>query len=180
MGRTKALLPIDDEVFVVRLSRALSSAGASPVVVTVPEPPDDAPVLSALRTLPVTAVRNASPDDGLAGSLATALALFPADAEAMVVCPVDMPFVTTPLVERLARLVEAGAPAAVPVVDDAWGHPVVVSRALFDEVSRCAAEGGLRAVLDRHLDDVALLPWDDRRILENINTPADYVRVVGR
>lgn len=180
MGRAKALLPIDDEVFVTRLARVLASSGASPVVVTVPEPPDDAPVSRALASLDVVVTRNERPDDGLAGSLATALARVPPDAQGLVVCPVDMPFVTEDLVRALAGLALEGALAAVPVVEAAWGHPVVVARALFDEVAACAAEGGLRAVLERHEGEVARLSWHDERVLSNLNTPDEYARASAR
>lgn len=177
MGRPKALLPIGEkDVFVTHLARVLLATNASAVVVTVPEPPDDEEVTQALSSLDVLVTRNLYPDDGLAGSLATALERLPDDVDALVVCPVDMPFVTVELVEGLCALVEKGAVAAVPVVSGARGHPVVVGRELFREVRECAAEGGLRAVLSRH--DVRELPWSDALVLENLNTPADYERVM--
>lgn len=179
MGRAKALLPFDDDdVFVTRLVRVLLAARVPTVVVTVPEPPDDEPVRRALSAFAVDVVRNRFPDDGLAGSLATALERLPEDVGALVLCPVDMPFVSVELIDGLCRPVEGGALAAVPVVKGARGHPVVLSRALFGEARASAAEGGLRAVLSRHA--VEELPWSDARVLENLNTPDDYARVLGR
>lgn len=179
MGRSKALLPFDDDdVFVTRLARVLLASGADPVVVTVPESPGDEEVTAALANLPVVATRNARPDDGLAGSVLTALDQLPPDANALVVCPVDMPFVTEALVQGLCQLIEEGAKAAVPVVNDTWGHPVAIASELFGELRQRITEGGLRAVLNRH--DVATLEWTDARILENLNTPADYTRALRR
>ncbi len=183
MGRPKALLPLDDELFVTRLARVLLGASASPVVVTVPEPPDDIPVRNALTDIDVVVTRNLAPADGLAGSIATALAdslHVSSDVDALVLCPVDMPFVTRALVHELVAAVSEGALAAVPVVDGARGHPLVVARALFGELADCAQGGGARAVLDRHEGELALLPWADARVVCNINTPADYERVMQR
>lgn len=174
MGRTKALLPLGEETFVAHLARVLLRAGASPVVVTAPEPPEDRPVSAALSELDVVVTRNATPEEGLAGSLSTALALLAGDVKALVLCPVDMPFVTAALVHELIAAVAKGALAAVPVVDDERGHPVVFARALFGELSVCASDGGARAVLERHANKVASVRWGDRRVLSNVNTPADY------
>lgn len=180
MGRSKALLPLGGDTFVTHLSRVLLRAGASPVVVTVPEPPEDSVVTAALASVDVVVTRNTAPDDGLAGSLATAIALLPDDIDLLVFCPVDMPFVTTALVRKLTAAMEAGALAALPVVGEERGHPVVVSRALFEELRTCANDGGARAVLERHAGETATVAWGDARVLENINTPEDFERVMSR
>src|SRR5690606_19945514 len=111
---------------------------------------------------------NAAPVDGLAGSLATALSLVPDEVGALVMCPVDMPFVTAPLVSRLLAALFGGALAAVPVVNGERGHPVAFARALFDELRACAGAGGggARAVLAAHEAELALVPWGDPRVLE--------------
>lgn len=180
MGRTKALLPLGQETFVTHLTRVLLRSGAAPVVVTVPEPPEGAGVERALADVRgVVVTRNLAPTEGLAGSLATALASLEEDVDALVLCPVDMPFVTTSLVKKLVAAVEGGALAAVPFVAQERGHPVVFARALFEELAGCAREGGARGVLERHDDDVALVPWGDPRVLVNVNTPEDYDRVMA-
>lgn len=174
MGRTKAVLPLGGDTFVTHLSRVLLRAGLAPVVVTVPEPPDGALVERALARLDVVATRNDAPAEGLIGSVKTALRHTP-DAGGLLLCPVDMPFVTTALVQRLVAALDEGALAATPWVQDARGHPVALGAALFDELL-AAGDGGVRAVLASRDDEVARVPWGDARVLSNLNTPEDYER----
>jgi molybdenum cofactor cytidylyltransferase len=174
MGRTKALLPLGGETFVTHLSRVLLRAGLSPVIVTVPEPPEGALVRLALAKVDVVAAHNDTPAEGLRGSVKTALRLA-RGTSALVLCPVDMPFVTAQLVRRLLAALDEGALAAAPWIDGQRGHPVALSRALFDELV-AGPEGGVRAVLAAHDAEVARVPWGDARVLENLNTPEDFER----
>jgi len=186
MGRTKALLPLGGETFVSHLARVLRRAHVAPIVVTLPEDESAGLVRAATAALDVSALANERPDDGLIGSIVTALHAAP-DADALVLCPVDMPFVTPALIGKLvgalgdspsclAALPSFGAPGA----DRRTGHPVVFAHALFAELLEQGLEGGARAVLERHSDDVAHVPWGDERVLANINTPADFERWMTR
>lgn len=181
MGRTKALLPLGGDTFVTHLARVFARAGASPVVVTLPEGESAGLVRRALADVDVDARPNRRPEDGLAGSIATALSASP-DADALVVCPVDMPFVTPALVSKLVdALFDApDAVAAVPEVNDQLGHPVVVASELFAELMEPGLDGGLGALLRQHSARVQRVSWGDARVLANINTPEAFERWVAR
>lgn len=178
MGTCKALLPYAGETaFVERIAQVFLTAGLNPVIVTLPVGEDGWRVEQALALLPVLCVPNEHADEGLAGSVKTALAHAP-DAEALVVTPVDCPFLDVELVRSLVLLLRTAA-AAAPEVDGSRGHPVAFARATFELLCTCAARGGPRAVLDALGGDVALVPWSDPQVLEDVDTPEDYLRLFG-
>lgn len=177
MGRTKALLPLGGDTFASHLARVLARAGVAPVVLTLPEGESAALVGAAVAALPVDARPNDRPHDGLIGSIATALRAAP-DTDALVVCPVDVPFVTPALIAKLVRALsdDPGCVAALPLVGEETGHPVLFARAVFDELADPELAGGARTVIARHEANIARVPWGDERVLANINTPGEFER----
>lgn len=178
MGVCKALLPYAGATsFVERIAQVFLAAGLDPVIVTVPPDEDGGRVEQALGHLPVVCARNELPEDGLSGSVVTALRRA-AEPDALVLTPVDCPFLDAELVRSLLLLLRT-APAAAPEVRGQRGHPVAFSRATFELLLTCASRGGPRAVLDALGDDVALVPWADVNVLEDVDTPEDYQLLFG-
>lgn len=178
MGACKALLPFSGATsFVERIAHVFLSAGLDPVVVTVPPGDDGARIEQALAHLPVLCALNEIPEDGLSGSVVTALR-HAAEPDALVLTPVDCPFLDVELVRSLVQL-SARAAAVAPEVDGQRGHPVAFSRATYELLLTCASRGGPRAVLDALGKDVALMPWLERHVLEDVDTPEDYLRLFG-
>lgn len=177
MGQCKALLPLSGATtFVERLAHVFLTAGLDPVLVTVPPGEDGKRIQQALSQLPVMCVENEAPELGLSGSVLTALR-HAAEPDGLVLSPVDCPFVDAELVRSLLLLLRT-AVAAAPEVAGVRGHPVAFSRATFELLLTCAARGGPRAVLDALGPDVALLPWPDPRVIEDVDTPEDYERLL--
>jgi len=178
MGACKALLPYAGATsFVERIAQVFLAAGLDPVIVTVPPGEDGGRVEQALASLPVVCAHNELPEQGLAGSVVTALR-HAAEPDALVLTPVDCPFLDAELVRSLLLLLRT-APAAAPDVDGVRGHPVAFSRATYELLLTCASRGGPRAVLDALGSDVAMVPWPHRNVLEDVDTPEDYQRLFG-
>ena len=178
MGCCKALLPFAGAtLFVERIAHVFLVAGLDPVLVTVPPGDDGERIEQALSRLPVLCARNEEPELGLSGSVMTALR-HAAEPDALVLTPVDCPFLDVELVRSLVLLLRTAA-AAAPEVGGARGHPVAFSRATFELLLTCAPRGGPKAVLDALGGDVALVPWSDPRVVEDVDTPEDYLRLFG-
>jgi molybdopterin-guanine dinucleotide biosynthesis protein A len=135
--------------------------------------------VAARAGLEVRAVPDRVPDSGPLGGLEAALAA--ARDEALVVLACDMPFVTPVLLAYLLGL--AGEADAVVPLSERGYHPLcaVYRRACQPAVTRLLAarrlkmaglfdEVRVRAVATRELDRFG----DHRRLLANINAPADY------
>jgi CTP:molybdopterin cytidylyltransferase MocA len=182
MGRAKALLPsLDGRTFVHRLARAFREGGLSDTIV-IGRPEDE-----ALRAEVATiggAVRFVANPGADAGQLSSLLAgLREADApgvRAVVVAPVDAPLITAGTVATLLAVFDSTrAPIVRAVHGGRHGHPVLFSRAVFDELRRADPAIGARAVLRTHERAIINVEVDDPGVVGDVDTPEDYARLFG-
>jgi molybdenum cofactor cytidylyltransferase len=166
--------------FTVRILEALEALEVKTrVVVLGPDAPRIRPALAGHDFM---IVENAEPESGPIASLRAALrALQPIQPSAALVWPVDLPHVRVATVERLLETHRrTGAPAVVPTFGERRGHPVIWGAALFEELlaSPAATREGARAVLHEHAAEVVSVPVDDPAVIDEVNTPEDYERLV--
>lgn len=185
MGLAKSLLELDGVPIISGILQALVTAGCEPLVVTLPAPPEDVPVRETISGYPCLTLANAHPEAGLAGSVVTALGALTPTPDALLLCPVDMPFVSAELVHALrgALMTRQRALAAVPTVEGQRGHPCLFGPSALGPLRLChLLPAGPRSVLQAG-GDVVEVPWEDARILANWNEPKDLgpgVRLPGR
>ena len=180
MGTPKALLDFRGQPFIIRVLEALESLDLRPrLVVLGPDAPRIRPVLAAHDCL---ILENPDVAGGPIGSLRAALAaLKPLRPAGLVAWPVDLPHVRVTTLERLLEAYRhAGAPAVLPAFGDRRGHPVVWDRALFEELatSEAASRHGAGAVLSAHERQLLVVAVDDPAVIDDLNTPEDYERLV--
>lgn len=180
MGSPKALLDFRGQPFVVRILEALEALEVKTRVVVVG--PDAARVRPALAGHECLIVENADVDGGPIASLRAALhALHAVQPSAALAWPVDLPHVRVSTVERLIEnFRRMPAPAVVPAFAERRGHPVVWGAALFEELltSEAATRHGARAVLQAHAAEITQVAVDDPAVIDDLNTPEDYERLV--
>jgi molybdenum cofactor cytidylyltransferase len=168
------------------LARLPSGERFLDAVVRVATEADLHPVLTVVQpgvTVPprARAILNPHPNSEQAISLRLALAGLANDpAEAVVVWPVDHPFVH--LVSVLA-LVDAfkrtRAPIVLPVHEGRRGHPVLFARTVWLELMT-ASTGGARTVVRAHAADVVEVPVPDEGVTRDIDTRSDMPQSGGR
>jgi len=180
MGSPKALLDFRGLPFAVRILEALEALEVKTRVVVLG--PDAPRIRPALASHDCMLVENPEPESGPIASLRAALrALQALQPSAVLVWPVDLPHVRVATVERLLETHRrTGAPAVVPTFGDRRGHPVIWGAKLFDELldSPAASREGARAVLHERGAEVASVPVDDPAVIDEVNTPDDYERLV--
>jgi molybdenum cofactor cytidylyltransferase len=195
MGRTKALLPLPGgDTFLARIVATLRAAGVEEIVVVVGE--DGASIRAAQAGAarpPCRFVHNHDPSRGQLSSLQLGLDVVAGCRGArgagpggddviagVIVTTVDLPLVSAETVRRVIGAWRASrAPIVRPARDGRHGHPVIFDAAVFDELQRADLAVGARAVLRAHLADIIDVPVDDAGAFEDIDTPADYERLVG-
>jgi molybdenum cofactor cytidylyltransferase len=125
---------------------------------------------TALRAEGFTLIDNDAPDAGLSHSLALATAAALAtDADAMLICLADMPFVTT---DHLRTLIGVGGNRVVAsATGDARMPPALFPRAFWPTLATLSGDAGARTIL-RGAITVQAAP----DMLADIDTRADLNR----
>lgn len=180
MGSAKALLDFRGAPFVVRILEVLEVLDVRPRLVVVG--PDGHAIRAALTDHDCLVVENADVAGGPIASLRVALrALHPVQPAGVLTWPVDLPHIRLTTVERLLDSYrQDGAPVVVPAFGARRGHPVLWDASLFAELltSVEAARSGARAVLQAHRAAARVVPVDDPAVVDSLNTPEDYQRLV--
>ena len=180
MGSPKALLDFLGLPFVVRILEALEALEIKTrVVVLGPDAPRIQPFMASHDCV---IVENPEPETGPIASLRGALrALQPLQPHAILVWPVDLPHVRVTTVERVMEAYHrTTAPVVVPTFAERRGHPVIWGSALFGELLQnpVATREGARVVLHDHEREIVAVPVDDPAVIDQVNTPEDYERLV--
>lgn len=164
----------------VLLDAALRTACAAPVesviVVTGAHQQPVATVVAAFASgskLPIRAVLCEDHAAGMSASLRRGLASVPDDAAGAIIFLGDMPRISRAVPPELLAAVLAGSLAAVPSFKTRWGHPVLISRPLFEAFSRGGGDGGGRDMLSRLGGDLAIVEIDHDGILTDADTRAE-------
>jgi CTP:molybdopterin cytidylyltransferase MocA len=175
MRSPKALLDWDGEPLIAYQARTLHEAGVNHVIVVL------GAAAEAVRPLVEgeTVVVNEHWSKGRASSLRVGAGAVPDGASAVVVANVDQPR-PAGVIRRLLEEQAAGALITQPAHGGRRGHPIVLDGRLIPELREVHDETqGLRAVIQRHAEEVWVVPFDDEAVLLDINTPEDYERAVA-
>lgn len=180
-GRPKGVLPFDDrDTFVTRIVRTFADAGVGDVVVVVGH--EGALVgESVVRSgLPARVVTNPEYERGQFTSVLAGLyAVSQPGVDGFLLALVDAPLFSAETVRRVvARFEQTGAPVIRAVRGSEHGHPVLLSRALFDELRRADPAFGAKPIVRSHVSAAGDVEVDDPGAFIDIDTPEDYERVI--
>ena len=83
--------------------------------------------------------------------------------------------------ERSVQLVvnayhESGASIIVPSFKMRRGHPWLVAHSHWDEILRMGSPDSMRGFLRRHADEICYVTVDSDSILQDLDTPEDYLK----
>ena len=179
MGSPKALLQAGDRTFVRAILDTLRAAGIADAVVVIR--PGDTAIEKEIEAAGFgRAVVNPRAMEGQLTSLIAGLdAIDGPGVNAALVTLVDVPLVTAETVRTLrARATDSAATIVRAVHHGRHGHPVIFKRELFDALRRAdPAVGAKQIVRATAIEDVEV---DDPGVVEDVDTPGDYARVIGR
>lgn len=180
MGSPKALLEFDGETFLDRLILALG-ASCSPVIVVLG---CEAQRIGAglRRAEAATIVTNPDYRRGQLSSLQRGLAAVPPAAEGVMFTLVDYPAVRPSTIARLAWRFQTRQPQewlVVPRSQGRHGHPVCLVCDLIPEFLALAGDAQARDVIRGHRKQTVYEDVDDAGILEDVDDPESYARLIG-
>jgi CTP:molybdopterin cytidylyltransferase MocA len=173
MGAFKPLLPFGERTLIDHVVTNLRAAGVGRIhVVTGFQADALAPELTRLG---VTRAHNADFAAGMFSSVREGVASLPADVDAFLLAPVDVPLLRPSTIARVLRAAATGESAIVyPTFRGERGHPPLVRRSLFAEILSSDGEGGLRALLARHADEASEIAVFDWGCLVDMDHRSDY------
>ena len=103
---------------------------------------------------------------------------FPTLYDGWVLIPADHPTLNPQLVRELIAAWSASpSQIAVPVYDGHRGHPTIFPWSLAEEVFRLPPDQGLNQVLRSDPNRVLEVPVSDPRVLDDLDTPEDLLRL---
>ncbi len=171
MGANKLLVELEGEPLLRHAVKAALASRATEVVVVTGN--DQERVHAALAGLTVRFVHNPDYATGMASSLRMGVAAT-ANARAAMICLGDMPRITaTHLDALIGAFTSADDDRAiiVPTFERKRGNPVVWGCVHFHAITELVGDVGARAVIERNLADVRMVPLDDAAILVDVDTP---------
>jgi molybdenum cofactor cytidylyltransferase len=177
MGTDKALLAYRGRTFLEAILSTCREAGLDRLVVVLGHHARE--IQRAVDLEGAEVVVNQNYRRGQTSSLQAALkALETARPEAIVLCLVDHPAVSA---ESVRKLIQASAqtksPVVIPTFQNQRGHPVLIGRALFEELKNLSPDEGANAVIRKYRHLTKFIEVDDPGILMDIDDPETYRRL---
>lgn len=174
-GTPKQLLSWQGEPFVRRVAQTALDSGLSPVMVV--SGAYTSQIRQALGNLPVILVHNPDWMEGQSSSVKAGLRALPPEAGAALFLLADQPQVPKDLILSLLEN-HAGnlMPIVAPQVAGRRANPVLFDCTTFPALMELEGDVGGRPLFSRY--PVAWLPWDDPRLLLDVDTPEDYHRLL--
>ncbi|OHB65060.1 MAG: hypothetical protein A2Y76_13270 [Planctomycetes bacterium RBG_13_60_9] len=178
MGMPKALLRFGGTTFLEHIVSVLQHSDVDKITVVLGA---RAKMIQASTDLAgVDVVINEDYRKGQLSSLIAGLKSVPAQADAVLLCLVDNPFITAEVANQtVGGFRGTGKPIVVPTFEGRRGHPSLFGRSMFDELLSAPADRGARHVVRSNEDKVLEVEVGEPAVLTRIDTPEDYVRYFG-
>jgi molybdenum cofactor cytidylyltransferase len=178
MGHPKALLPLGSDLFISRILKTIRDVGLPSATVILG---NAASIIEPrIEDKDATILINPDPGRGQLSSIQLGLSRLDPEMNAALIWPVDMPYVTSLLVRRLAELfVDSGALISFPSYGAKRGHPAIFHRSLFQEFMDEPLMKGPKEILVRHQRETTVLEVQESFAVKDIDTPADYLELTG-
>jgi 4-nitrophenyl phosphatase len=176
-GQPKQLLDWGGVPLVAHAADEALAAGLVPVVVVLGCEAES--VGAAVGERPVQVAMSWRWEEGLSTSVRAGLAALPPEAEAAILMQCDQPLLTASLLQAMVdRFEETGAAVVHPAHAGRRGTPTLFARRLFPELAALEGNVGGRAVVAAHPGEAATVEVIDPDVLADIDTPADYERLL--
>jgi molybdenum cofactor cytidylyltransferase len=170
MGSPKALLPYQGRPFLEHLLEITvqPEIGVRRVVLGA----HAEPIARAINLKADEIVINHEWEKGQLTSIQAALQSLPPGTDGMLLCLIDHPLISGPLVQELIeQFYKSKKWIVVPKYQGRRGHPVIFSGKLYDELLRAPLETGARAVVWAHPGEVEEVPTNEEGCVLNLNDP---------
>ncbi len=176
-GESKQLLPWRGEPLVHHVTKTALAAGLDPVILVTGA--EGSEVEKAVADLSVQPIHNPAWESGQSTSVRAGVKALPPRVGGAVFLLADQPQIPAALVRALREIhAETHAPIIATRVEGQRANPVLFDRDLFPQLTKLEGDVGGRALFDSYTP--IYIPWDDAGIKLDVDTPADYRRLLER
>jgi CTP:molybdopterin cytidylyltransferase MocA len=175
MGAFKPLLPFGNTSVVESCLSYLTIGGAESVVVVVGHRADD--IRKQLVGYAVTFAVNPDPASEMSSSIAAGVRKLPETARAVLIALVDYPAVPARVITLLIEEWSKGHRLVKPTWKGRGGHPVLLDLSLRNDLLALDTKTGLKALFERHSDEVRRVEVDAPYVARDLDTWDDYERL---
>ncbi len=173
MGKPKPLLRFGDTTFLEQIISVLHLSKVDRTTVVLGAAAET--IRTSTHLAGVDVVVNPDYRNGQLSSLIAGLQSISPQTEAILLCLVDNPFMTTDVVNRVIDAFrKTQNPIVIPTSNNRRGHPALFSRTVFDALRNAPAAEGARCVVNSNAEQVLEVDVRDGSILIGIDTPDDY------
>jgi molybdenum cofactor cytidylyltransferase len=173
-GKPKVLEEWQGVAFVRRVAETAIKGGLSPIVVVTGDLDEE--IRLSLAGLPVQIVKNLQWREGQSTSIRTGLIAVENRAKSILFLLADQPQIPASILTQLTDLHSRTlAPIIAPQVMGRRANPVLFDQVAFSDLKMLVGDIGGRAIFDRY--SITFLPSKDERLLLDIDTPEDYIRL---
>lgn len=173
LGQPKQLLDVDGQPLLTRTLDAGRRSTLEPKLLILGHAADQ--IQSHVTTRGYHVIENPQAHTGQASSLLAALRSLPDDIDGVVVALGDQPLIPPGLLDRLANAFDPAVDVAVrPQYADGPGNPLLLGRALFEDLHGLAGDVGARDVLRAHAARVRSVDESRFPTPRDVDTWADY------
>ena len=182
MGKCKALLKINNRTFIKHMIIELLNANLVDIFITLPEYSNYYNCLKEIKNYPVVFSKNLWPALGLTGSIKTALNNRQKKYKALLICPIDMPFLSYKLLNmffKLWRQQRLKPSIIIPKINKKRGHPILFSSHFFDKLCFEKNLNGAKDIINENKIFIKEFQFNNEKIICNLNTIKDYFHFIS-
>lgn len=175
MGQPKLLLPWRGKPLIWHAVNTALEAGLSPVIVVTGAFGEQ--IKSALCDLNVQWKENPDWQQGQSTSVRAGVLALPRETTAVIFLLGDQPHIPHELVHALVEAhAQTAAAVIAPLIAGRRANPVLFDRVVFPELLKLKGDAGARQILKQYPPQY--LPWEDEKLLLDIDTAEDYQQLL--
>ena len=178
MNEFKPLLKIGKETITDRVISIFRDNGVDVFLVTGWRSEE---LIQGISRRDIAIVSNPEYETGMFSSVRAGVAQLPHEINGFFIMPVDIPLVRAATIKQLLLVAASKTNGIIyPTFAGQHGHPTFVTSDLIGEILGWNKEGGLKAILDSHMELRFEIPVADTGILLDVDSPADYAALLER
>lgn len=175
-GQPKQLLEYHGQPFIKYIANTALTAGLNPVGLVLGF--DAEKIGGIIQDLPVRVIFNPDWEDGQSTSVNVGICALSKFTRAVLFFLCDQPQVTVSVIKAIVGFYEDNnSPIIIPEVNGILSHPVLFDQSTFHDLINAKGDLGGRQIFPKF--PPVTLPWQDERLLIDVDTPLDYKKLLS-